>query len=112
MTQFRWSNFFGNENHDAELANARRIVLALTIELGALEDKAEGRRKQIKNAELGTPVNVLHLWNEALVEKEALSNLKNQELLRAEANMQSLERRPTVARGSQSQGREGAQQDS
>ena len=36
MTQFRWSEFFGNDKHDAELANARRIVLTLTSELGAL----------------------------------------------------------------------------
>lgn len=83
MPQFRWSNFFGNEKHDAELANARWIVLALTSELGVLEDKAEGRRQQIKNAEPGTPVNVLHLWDEALVEEEAQAKLKNQELLRA-----------------------------
>ena len=95
MTQFRWSDFFGNDKHDSELANARRIVLALTSELGALEDKAEGRRQQIKNADPGTPVNVLHLWDEALAEVEAQANLQNQELLRAEANMQSLERRPT-----------------
>ena len=80
MTQFRWSEFFGNDKHDAELANARRIVLTLTSELGALEDKADRRRQQIKSAEPGTPVNVLHLWDEALAEEEAQANLKSQEL--------------------------------
>ena len=95
MTQFRWSEFFGNDKHDAELANARRIVLTLTSELGALEDKVERRRQQIKNADPGTPVNVLLIWDQALMDEEADFNAKNQELLRAEANMQSLERRPT-----------------
>ena len=95
MAQFRWSNFFGNEKHDAELANARRIVLALTSELGALEDKVESRREQIKGADKDTPLPVLVLWGEALKEEEADYNAKNQELLRAQANMQSLERRPT-----------------
>ena len=95
MTQFRWSEFFGNDKHDAELANARRIVLTLTSELGALEDKVERRRQQIKNADPGTPVNVLLIWDQALMDEEADFNAKNQALLRAEANMQSLERRPT-----------------
>ena len=48
MAQFRWPDFFGNDKHDAELANARRIVLALTSELGALEDKVESRREQTR----------------------------------------------------------------
>jgi len=95
MTQLRWSEFFGNDKHDAELANARRIVLALTSELGALEDKVKRRRQRIKKAEDGTPVNVLLLWDEDLTEAEAEANLKSQELLRAQANMQSLERKPT-----------------
>ena len=95
LTQFRWSEFFGNDKHDAELANARRIVLTLTSELGALEDKVKRRRQQIKNADPGTPVNVLLIWDQALMDEEADFNAKNQELLRAEANMQSLERRPT-----------------
>ena len=95
MTQFRWSNFFGNENHDAELANARRIVLALTSELGALGDKVESRKEQIKGADKYTPLPVLVLWGEALKAEEADYNSKNQELLRAQANIQSLERRPT-----------------
>ena len=63
MAQFRWSNFFGNEKHDAELANARRIVLALTSELGAFEDKVESRREQIKAADKNTPLTVLVLWD-------------------------------------------------
>ena len=95
MTQFRWSDFFGNDKHDAELANARRIVLALTSELGALEDKVESRREQIKDADKDTPLPVLVLWDQALKEEQADYNAKNQELLRAEANMQSFERRPT-----------------
>ena len=37
----------------------------------------------------------MHLWDEGLAEEEAQANLKNQELLRDEATMQSLERRPT-----------------
>ena len=95
MTQFRWSEFFGNDKHDAELANAHRTVLALTSELGALQDKVERRRQQIKNADPGTPVNVLLIWDQALMDEGADFNAKNHELLRAEANMQSLERRPT-----------------
>ena len=46
-------------------------------------------------ADPGTPVNVLLIWDQALIDEEADFNAKNQELLRAEANMQSLERRPT-----------------
>ena len=95
MTQFRWSEFFGNDKHDAELANARRIVLTLTSEIGALEDKVKRRRQQIKNADPGTPVNVLLIWDQALMDEEADFNAKNQQLLRAEANRQSLERRQT-----------------
>ena len=78
MTQFRWSDFFGNDKHDAELANARRIVLALTSELGVLEDKVESRREQIKGADKGTPLPVRVLWDEALKEEEADYNAKNQ----------------------------------
>ena len=40
-------------------------------------------------------MNVLLIWDQALMDEEADFNAKNQELLRAEANMQSLERRPT-----------------
>ena len=77
------------------MANARRVVLKLTSELGVLEDKVERRRKQIKAADPETPLTVLLLWDQALAEKEADFNTKNQELLRAEATMQSLMRRPT-----------------
>ena len=52
---------FGNDKHDAELANARRIVLALTSELGALEDKVKSRKEQIKAADKNTPLTVLVL---------------------------------------------------
>ena len=38
---------------------------------------------------------MLVLWNQALKDEEADYNAKNQELLRAQANMQSLEHRPT-----------------
>ena len=95
LTEFRWAEFFGNDKHDVELANARRVVLKLTSELGALEDKVVRRRKQIKAADPDTPLTVLVLWDQALAEEEADFNTKNQELLRAEATMQSLMRRPT-----------------
>ncbi len=77
------------------MANACPVVLKLTSELGALEDKVERRRKQIKAADPGRPLTVLLLWEQALAEEEADFNTKNQELLRVEANMQSLMRRPT-----------------
>ena len=38
---------------------------------------------------------MLVLWDQALADEEADFNAKNQELLRAEASMQILERRPT-----------------
>ena len=95
LTQFRWADHFGNDKHDVELANARRAVLAKTGELDAFEGKVARRRNQIKDADPETPVNVLLLWDQALSDEEADANAKSQELLRAEATMQSLERRPT-----------------
>ena len=41
------------------------------------------------------PLHLFFLWYEDLKEAEAEANLKSQELLRAQANMQSLERKPT-----------------
>ena len=92
---FRWSDFFGDDKHDAETAEARQKVLKASGAVGPLEDLVSSKRNQIKNAVPETPNSALLLWDEALREAEADLVMAKQELSEAEAHLAKLERRPS-----------------
>ncbi|MFL2497117.1 MAG: recombinase family protein, partial [Parasynechococcus sp.] len=92
---FRWSDFFGDEKHDAETAEARQKVLKASGAIGPLEDLVSSKRTQIKNAVPETPNSALLLWDEALREAEADLVMAKQALKEAEAHLAKLERRPS-----------------